>query len=482
MASSRTLVAAVFGCVGLAALLRLPGLGTQSLWLDEICSIDTSTWSLPTILTVGDSQPPLYPLLLKLLRVWWPFDVTSRVVSAVVGTISVGLIFTLGKRLWGRRTGTLAALILAISPLHVWYSREGRVYALFVLWSILSTLCLEAVVRGNRRGALLGYALATACGLTSHYCYIAVVAAQIAFLFLLGPGGVRTALLAAGTVGAIILVLVLPFLASDLGGTPGGRYRVFTWLALPYTGFAFMAGFGVGPSLEELHRDTTLAAVGPYWPEVTLVAVTGVLLTLAGLRALRDAGAWGRYLVLWLVLPVAFGLVAARITGHPFNVRYVIGALPAFALLLALGLAAHGRVFAVAGVAALVAIAALSIGRDRLDPRYGREDLRGAGRYLESVVAPGDTVVVTAAETAIALGHYFHGPVHLGRLPAPTFASVDDAAAEVRRLADGGHITWLVLSRDWEDDPHGFVRRDLDIMGQAPSARLPGVRIYRLGT
>src|SRR5262245_57322836 len=151
---ARVTPGAMIGCLAVAALLRLPGLRAQSLWLDEIYSIKISTWSLQTILSVQDGHPPLYTLLLKLLLLWSPSDVAGRVVSARAGIASVGLPLVLGTRLWDRRTGILAALLLAISPLHVWYSREGRMYALVVLASILSTLCLEGFLRRRRIGSL----------------------------------------------------------------------------------------------------------------------------------------------------------------------------------------------------------------------------------------------------------------------------------------------------------------------------------------
>jgi hypothetical protein len=80
-----------------------------------------------------------------------------------------------------------------------------------------------------------------------------------------------------------------------------------------------------------------------------------------------------------------------------------------------------------------------------------------------------------------ALLHYCRGDALLVRLPAETSASADGAAEVLRRLADDRHAAWLVLCREWDDDPHGFVLREIEAMRRAPAARLPGVRIYRLG-
>lgn len=476
----RPTLAALLGCLALAALLRLPGLGTQSLWIDELFSLDASSWPLHTIFTVADGQPPLEPLLLKSVHLLFPSDMIGRAVAATAGTLSVGLLLLLGTRLWDRRTGLVAALLLAISPLHVWYSREGRPYALVALWSVASALCLERIVRGDRRRAVVGYALASFCGLMTHYSYAAIVVAQLVFLWLRGRGESRRAFLVATGAGMVAVALTLPAALTDLGGQIGVT-RGFSWLAAPYAAFTFVAGFGVGPSLEELHRNAPLAALVQHPLEVLAVIAAGAALTLAGLRALRTAGPWGTYLLVLLVVPPTLGLAAARVMGVAFNPRYVVGALPCFELLLALGLVRHGRAFATLGLCALVAIAALSIGRDRFDSRYARDDLRGTARYLESVLVPGDAVVVCAADVASALPHYYHGKVHIDRFSARAFESAAGAAVEVGQLMGGNHTTWLVLVREWQDDPQGFVRQQLDASGFTPVATLSGVRIYRLG-
>jgi hypothetical protein len=477
----RPALAALLGCLALAGLLRFPGLGTQSLWIDELFSLDASSWPLHTIFTVADGQPPLEPLLLKLVRLLFPFDVTGRALAATAGTLSVGLLLVLGTRLWDERTGLLAALLLAISPLHVWYSREGRPYALVALWSIVSVLCLEAIVRGEGRRAVVGYAFATFCGLMTHYSYAAIVVAQLIFLGLHRRREWRRAFLVATGAGAVAVALTLPAALTDLGGQIGVS-RAFTWLAVPYAALTFVGGFGVGPSLEELHLNGSLAALAQYRFEVVAVIVTGAGLTLAGLRALRTAGPWGTYLVVLLVVPPTLGLAAARVMGVAFNPRYIVGALPSFELLLALGLVRHRRAFTTAGLCALVATALLSIGRDRFDPRYARDDLRGTAHYLESVLVPEDAVVVCAADVASALPHYYRGDVRLGRFSARAFESAAGAAAELGQLAGSGHTTWLVLSREWEDDPQGFLRQQVEAMHLTPAASLSGVRIYRLGT
>jgi hypothetical protein len=353
-------------------------------------------------------------------------------------------------------------------------------YALFVLWTLLSTLALEAVLRDARRSALVGYASASLCGLMTHYAYVAVILVQLTFVCLPARRPAWKPLFAIASTSAIGAVLTLPFLVRDLGAPTGG-HREFTWLAIPYTAFAFLAGFGIGPSLEDLHRGTTIATLAPFSTELGIVIAVGIVLGVAGIRGLRNAGPWSSYLLLMLTIPMAFALATSRVAGNSFNVRYVIGALPFFEVLLALGLEQCGRAFTAMGVAALVAIAALSIGRDSFDPYYSREDVRGASTYLESVAAPGDSILLSAKEVRLTFAHYMRGSTPLGQLPASAFTSVAGAAVALQVLAAGHHATWLVLCREWDEDLRGMVRHEIAAEGLTPSAEFPGVRIYRLG-
>ncbi len=78
----------------------------------------------------------------------------GRVVSAIAGTISVALTYGIGRTLFSVRTGLVAALILAVSPIHVTCSRYFKEDALLVLMVLACTL---AVVSGvtRKRASLL---------------------------------------------------------------------------------------------------------------------------------------------------------------------------------------------------------------------------------------------------------------------------------------------------------------------------------------
>ncbi len=115
----------------LAALLRFVNLAHASLWLDELYNLRVlpgatlAHWGAPV-----DQHPPLYYLL---LRAWLELgrgELWMRFPSALAGLLAVALIWRVGGLLGSRPIGLLAAAFLAFSPLHVWYSREARMYGL----------------------------------------------------------------------------------------------------------------------------------------------------------------------------------------------------------------------------------------------------------------------------------------------------------------------------------------------------------------
>jgi len=72
-------------------------------------------------------------LLWLWIRVFGSGVVAVRGLSVVVGGLTVGLLYAVGRDLFDRSTGLVAALLLALSPAHIVYSQETRMYALLAL-------------------------------------------------------------------------------------------------------------------------------------------------------------------------------------------------------------------------------------------------------------------------------------------------------------------------------------------------------------
>src|SRR5205085_5814072 len=88
------------------------------------------------------------------------------------------------------------------------------------------------------------------------------------------------------------------------------------------------------------------------------------------------------------------------------NVRYIILALPAFLVVLSVGVLALRSGARVVAMSALVLVSVYSLRNYFFDARYSREDNRAAGAYLAANAVPSDTVIADAPYTALNLQYY----------------------------------------------------------------------------
>ena len=124
----------------LSLFLRVTNLN-QSLWLDEATSAIVAKMSLTDFFSkfiVNDFHPPLYYLFLHFWsRVVGFGEVPLRVFSVFVGVLTVYFIYKLGFKLKLKSPET-AALLLATSGLHIYYSQEARMYGLATLFVVMA--------------------------------------------------------------------------------------------------------------------------------------------------------------------------------------------------------------------------------------------------------------------------------------------------------------------------------------------------------
>ncbi len=139
---------------GLSLVLRLPGMG-MSMWIDEGLSVGIAShpWSAIPGLLVQDGSPPLYYLALHGWMDLFGRSVEAvRALSLVFATATVPVAFWAGDRLFGRRAAWIAAVLAASSSYLTVYAREGRMYSLLVLLSLVCvTAFVRAVALGHRR-------------------------------------------------------------------------------------------------------------------------------------------------------------------------------------------------------------------------------------------------------------------------------------------------------------------------------------------
>jgi mannosyltransferase len=209
------LTSALAAIVAVGALIRFGTLGVQHFWLDEavtagLLRLDPDDM-IGTIWTT-ESTPPLYYLVARgWAAVFGTGEVGLRALSALLGTLTIPVVYAIGATLASRRAGLVAAGLAAVSPALVWYSQEARSYPLVILLSALSLLfACRAVTRGRDRD-VGWWAVTSALALLSHYFAVFLVAGEAVWLLLGFPRRrpVAIALAAIGVCGAALLPLAI---------------------------------------------------------------------------------------------------------------------------------------------------------------------------------------------------------------------------------------------------------------------------------
>lgn len=471
----------VAGCLVLALLLRLYRLDYQSLWYDEVLTFLASSispadlWSRP----FDPNVPPLYYGVIHALLPLGRSELLLRLPSVLFGVLTVPLLYSVARDWLGAWPARVAALLAAVSPLHVWYSQEARPYALLLALGLLTLFFAQRLLAKPHAGwATAGFVLAGAATFYCHTVAPAFLLVVALYVWNRAAAGERVRwLVLFGVMG----VLCLPALARLLLVPPAtsAAQRDFQAVHVGYALWTFLAGYSFGPSTMEIRTQGLEAVRRDLAVIVPASALAGVLLML-GLRYAwrrRPADAW--LLTAWVTLPLLFAAGGAMLTSHPFNVRYALLAFPGFLLLLGAGAAALGRLGGRAAVAALIlGVCGPALAGYYWNPKYHRENVRGAVRYLNQHAAQGDLVIISAPYMIRVLEFYglredmesvgyppagtlVGAPTANGPGADPTGELVDPArlASSLDAIASDRRDVWLVLSRTFHSDPQGHVSR-----------------------
>jgi len=146
----------IFGLTLLGGGLRLYNIGSKGLWLDEAFSVWLGWQPLPEMLAwllKVDQHPPLYYTLLHFWMVFGDTATIIRSLSALMGTLTIPVLYTLGKRIDGPQLGLIAALILTFSPFHVRFAQETRMYTTLTFNASVAFLSLVYILTDSRAGS-----------------------------------------------------------------------------------------------------------------------------------------------------------------------------------------------------------------------------------------------------------------------------------------------------------------------------------------
>jgi len=182
----------VAGLTLLGAALRFATLGVQAYHHDEIVTASR-------VLRVGfghamdavgfsEAAPPLY---YALAWIWTQLTGNGewglRSLSALAGVATIPVAYLIARELRGARAGVIAAALVAVNPMLLWYSQEARAYSLLGFFCALSLLfCVRALrdggLRRDDKRDFVWWGVFSALALATHYFAVFPLVAEVLLL------------------------------------------------------------------------------------------------------------------------------------------------------------------------------------------------------------------------------------------------------------------------------------------------------------
>jgi len=455
--------ALVAGIVLLGLALRVAFLDSYSLWNDEVISIEAAQRGVQAIFNerfgVLGNQTVWYHLLLWASAL--PADPATtaffvRLPEALAGAMVPLVVYGLGRELFGRPQGMVAALLAVLSPALIDRSQDARQYSMVVFLTVCMAYCLVRADRTGKSAWWWLFALAASANLLISYTSLVLVmppfALYVIYLVVRAWRGrgelVRGYLLSIFTSVAVVLaVAMLSLLAvSHVSRSPIDVTQLSPALfyVVIVSAFGSFMHAGMDSRLENLFQPllAVLACLGAYW----------------GIRS-GGQGRKGAYLCGAIaLLPVL--TLAVLSTGSVVFSRYALFCAPFYILLIAHGLVTAvemanrmrgrptGQVLRAGAVCLCATVAGVYLfgvyafytPGGHLEQSL-RPDFRDAAAYLSATAHREDTIIVAdrPMHGLQVMSYYWKR-----QAPADTFTMSDPTIFAHESKGDVYWVFWLL--------------------------------------
>lgn len=395
------------GITLLALVLRVIALDAD-LWLDEITPI-LDYGPLPIAQVIGSylrsNNHLLNTLLLKgTVALWGEHEWSVRLPAVLFGVATIPAVYLVARQALSRAVSLGAALLLAVSYHHIFFSQNARGYSAYLFFGVVASGLFVKALRTDRPSTWVWYVATIVLGFASLLNTLFVGAAHgvvvlLALAAIRRKGGAAAPLCrrmvavfgAAGFLGLQLYASALPEVIVVINSVYAGKATGFAPFSLEFLREivrGVSAGFGPGLLVAAVPF-LAVAAAGYYsllrrnWPLALALALPGVLTAL--FLAVRGLTFSPRFFLLWLPLAMMAAAQGVWLTAER----------AARALAVARAASGKGGSMGTAfGVSALLLLAAVSL---IALPRYyatPKQAYRAALRHVESLRRPGDRIAV----------------------------------------------------------------------------------------
>jgi mannosyltransferase len=425
----------------LGSILRIANIG-YSFNGDDFIIVNSLQGNLSSAVGEIVTGSPYSPLYYVILKIWLSMinstsEIAVRTLSVAFGTVSIPMLYFVGRLLFDHRISLLAALLLALSPFHIEQASQPKpntLLVLLVLCALYSFLCWS---RDRRKRDLIGFVFFSILGLYTHnHFYFALFAVDAFWLV----AWLRTpdrkdwkSWLVANMVWVFSLIPWMPILFGQaeriVATTPGvsliwGPLELAATFSLGYSGWTMS-----GMSVDKTFQLSDIPANAP----VIIGAIIGFgALLVAGLcharRNLNTALA-----VVLLIVPVVVTYILAIVSPvfSAWTAKSLIASSVGYYFLLAVGMVKFPsrRLGTLLGVLVFLLISYSLFNYFFREDEFGRKsNWRNLAGYIMENSRPGDMI---GSGDITGLEWYYRGDLNI-----LYFSTVDSPSELTEEIED----------------------------------------------
>ena len=453
----------LIGLTFVGFILRFYNLGGNSLWLDEATTLTFARQSAGEIwasVAAGEFNPPLFYWLEHGMILFGESEFVLRFLPALLGVLTIPVIYLIGKEFRDKNVGLLAAALLTFSPFHIFYSQEARAYAPMLFFFSLALLFYIKAYRSNETRSWVLFGIFSAIAFWMHFYAFVPVAVLVLHALISRVGEIRRDLRNVRDIALSIIVFVLATL--PLLVVTANLFLVRTSSAPTY-----------GIQGASVMYQTLLQISGFN----DLIMVLFIFLFLVGvISTWREDRKGSLLLVFMMILPLAASLLLS--SRMPMIPRYLIYLLPVYFIGIASSYPALYALVRDKRAIYLAIIGVFLISTPFLATYYTtpqKNDWRGFSEELAGMTVEGDLVVVLPPYMSQPLDYYYSnatdGTIELG-------ANTGEDLDAIREQYSDRRAFYVVTADILAVDPTGEALVWLDKNAEFVGQRM-GIYLFR---
>ncbi len=399
------------GLLLIAFALRAVNLTGESLWRDEVDIVNFALQPMRSLLAGFTEKGFNGPLYLLLMRPWLALagvnDFALRYFSLLCSIVLIALVWALARQWVGPRAAWVTAWLLVVSPVHIWYAGEGKMYTLQPLLLVLAMYALARILTSNSKAARWWwvFVVATSCAFYVHVLspvFLVVAAAVFVSQWPVARAHLKGAFIAL----ACLTVPYVPLLIWQFPALSRGIETGHTFYPLGTMAQVLLAdwsyGFGINAPLYFITQ--------PAWVRWVCIGLFAGLAGLGLIRLLAQRPQIAMGLWAWLTLP-ALAVYAVSTRAPVFEPRYLLWCAPALFILIGVGITGNEKTklsppthLALILIAPLTLISLLGLAAQWARPI--RPDMRAATSFVASRLETNDIVTFQIPHGRYTFGYY----------------------------------------------------------------------------